>query len=211
MNSNLTDITLIVDRSGSMHQYAADSEGGINNFIREQKATEGDAKLSLVDFNSRPSHIISGEDLKTLDFRYTMRASGNTALYDTVGDAIQQAGRRLDAMQESDKPGLVLFAIVTDGADNASTRHTAQDIRQMIEHQTNVYKWQFVYLGANQDAFKESQAIGISALSAANYAAGSSGAAYSVMSRNVTAARRMRASGQSGSMSFSAADRQELV
>jgi hypothetical protein len=39
----------------------------------------------------------------------------------------------------------------------------------MIEHQTKVYNWQFIYLGANVDAFDEASKLAIP--TAVNYAA----------------------------------------
>ena len=36
MKANLTDITLVVDRSGSMDHVREDAEGGVNTFITEQ-------------------------------------------------------------------------------------------------------------------------------------------------------------------------------
>ena len=47
MKKDLTDITLVVDRSGSMNQIKSDAEGGINEFIKAQANEPGDALLTL--------------------------------------------------------------------------------------------------------------------------------------------------------------------
>ena len=39
----------------------------------------------------------------------------------------------------------------------------------MIEHQQDKYSWMFMFLGANMDAVKEAQDIGISATRAVSY------------------------------------------
>ena len=51
MRDDLTDITLVVDRSGSMRAIRDDAEGGVNAFIAQQAQESGDARLTLVEFN----------------------------------------------------------------------------------------------------------------------------------------------------------------
>ncbi len=46
-----TDITIILDRSGSMNSVKSDTIGGFNSFLDEQKKVEGEAVLSLVQFD----------------------------------------------------------------------------------------------------------------------------------------------------------------
>ena len=46
-----TDITVVLDRSGSMESIASDVIGGLNTFIREQAQVEGEACFTLVQFD----------------------------------------------------------------------------------------------------------------------------------------------------------------
>ena len=48
MRNDLTDITLVVDRSGSMGSIKSDAEGGINEFIQQQANEPGEALLTLM-------------------------------------------------------------------------------------------------------------------------------------------------------------------
>ena len=48
-----TDITIILDRSGSMSSVKDDTIGGFNNFLAEQQKVEGEAVLSLVQFDDQ--------------------------------------------------------------------------------------------------------------------------------------------------------------
>lgn len=73
-------------------------------------------------------------------------------------------------MDEADRPGLVIFVVMTDGHENSSKEFTKAQIKDMIEHQQDKYNWHFTFLGANQDAFAEAGAIGIRASGASNYA-----------------------------------------
>ena len=60
MRSDLTDITLVVDRSGSMEARREDAQGGVNAFIREQAAEPGDANLTLIQFDTEYEVVHGG-------------------------------------------------------------------------------------------------------------------------------------------------------
>ncbi len=188
MNQNLTDITLVVDRSGSMQSCRDDSEGGINSFIQEQAKEPGDALLTLVQFDTEYDFVHTAVLIKNVP-EYNLIPRGMTALYDALGRAINETGARLAAMNEDDRPGLVVFAIVTDGAENSSREFNKAQIKEMIERQTKQWNWKFTYLGANQDSFGEASAMGISAASTLDYDASHSRAAYASLSGSTS---RMR-------------------
>lgn len=51
MRADLSDVTLIVDRSGSMQFIRQDAEGGIKAFLEAQRAVSGELLVTLVQFN----------------------------------------------------------------------------------------------------------------------------------------------------------------
>ncbi len=66
MNTNLTDITLVVDRSGSMQEIQSDADGGINAFIQDQAKQPGEALLTLVQFDTEYEFIHRGMPIATV-------------------------------------------------------------------------------------------------------------------------------------------------
>lgn len=60
---------------------------------------------------------------------------GGTALLDAVGRAINETGERLGKMAEEDRPGLVVFVVLTDGQENSSQEFSKSRIKKMIVHQ----------------------------------------------------------------------------
>lgn len=194
MNTNLTDITLVVDRSGSMDSMKGDAEGGINAFIKEQKEAAGDALFTLVQFDTEYEFLYSGTPIK--DVRaYVLVPRGRTALLDALGRAVNETGSRLEKMAEADRPGLVVFVIVTDGQENSSKEFKLAQIKEMIERQQSVYKWKFIFLGTNQDAFAEAGGMGIQLTGAANYTPATAQAAYRSSSKSATRMRELAARG----------------
>lgn len=196
MNKDKTEIVVVLDRSGSMGSCKAQTVKGLNQFITEQKKLPGSANFTLVQFNHEYEFVHNGVPLNTVG-ECDMDPSGSTALYDALGRAINETGKRLAAMAECDRPGLVAFVILTDGAENCSSDFNADQIKEMIKHQQEKYSWQFTFLGANQDAFASSAKIGISVASTSNYSADVTDMAFVAATNNYTRMRSAAASGQS--------------
>ena len=67
----------------------------------------------------------------------------------------------------------------------------------MIERQTTEFGWQFLYLGADQDAIEVGASIGVPAQQSMTYSRGRVAAMMTATSRNVGAARAAVAAGGS--------------
>lgn len=188
MNSNLTDLTIVLDRSGSMQACRADAEGGLNAFVEKQKKEPGQCWFTLVQFDTEYEFVHRAKNIHDVP-PHKLQPRGSTALLDAVGRAIVETGVRLRDMAEHDRPGLVIMVVITDGQENSSHEYTKAKIKEMIEHQTNVYKWQFTFLGANQDAFAEAGAMGFQANAVANYGLAQTAGMFDALDRKV---KRMR-------------------
>ena len=188
MRSDLTDITLVVDRSGSMQPIREDAEGGVNAFIADQTRQPGEALLTLVQFDTDFEFLHRGVPVQQVP-KYSLVPRGRTARLDAVGRAINETGERLANMAEPDRPGLVIFVVMTDGLENSSREFTRPQLKEMIERQQQVYSWNFTFLGANQDSFGEAGGIGIDAAGIANWKLDKAVAVYQALGSKV---RRMR-------------------
>jgi hypothetical protein len=208
MKTGYTDISIVLDRSGSMQSVREDTIGGFNTFLADQKAAPGEAAITLAQFDDVYEVVYSAlavADAKPLD-RSTFVPRGSTALLDAIGRTISDAGKRFEAMAEDARPEKVIFVIVTDGEENASKEFTSAKINDLITHQRDIYKWEFVFLGANQDAITTASNLGINAASSMTYAANSGGvqAMYASLSKNLVKCR----GGLTGDIGFSAEDRE---
>ena len=209
MKTDLTDITILIDRSGSMASIRADAEGGINTFVSLQKQEPGEALLTLVQFDTNYEFVHTGLPIGMVP-AFTMIPRGSTALLDAVGRAINETGARLAAMEESKRPALVVFVIVTDGQENSSQQFTRDQIRRQIEIQTDVYKWKFTFLAANQDAFAEAASLGISATGTANWSPDKVANAHVAASAKVARMRRSATAGETINNDFTDDERQSM-
>jgi hypothetical protein len=64
-------------------------------------------------------------------------------------------------MDEAERPGKVMFLIITNGEENSSSEFTQAQVREMVERQQNIYKWEFLFFGSNIDSFAAAGGIGI--------------------------------------------------
>jgi uncharacterized protein YegL len=210
MRSDLTDITLVVDRSGSMEQVREDAEGGVNSFIAQQAKEPGEALLTLVQFDTEYEFLHKGVPISQVP-KYELVPRGMTALLDAVGRAMNETGERLAKMDEGDRPGLVVFVVMTDGFENSSKEFSKTTIKEMIERQQQQYSWQFTFLGANQDAFAEAGGMGIDAAGVANCAFDKMDVAYRMTAAKVSRMRKQRSAGATVSNAFTEQEREEMM
>jgi hypothetical protein len=188
-----TEIVAILDRSGSMASIREDAIGGFNSFLEDQQAVPGEARFTLVQFDNVYEVVYDAVDLRQVSplSHGTFVPRGATALLDAVGRTIDDVGRRLHATPESQRPAHVIVAILTDGMENASTDYTLEQVRTLIDQQQTVYGWDFIYLGANQDAIRVGQSLSIAAKDSYQWTSDAAGTAalYCQVSKEVTARR----------------------
>jgi uncharacterized protein YegL len=165
-----TEIIFVLDASGSMAHLTGDTIGGFNGFIESQKALDGKATLTTVLFDSNWKILHDGIDIQEVKplTKEDYVAGGMTAMLDAIGEVINKVQDRHDDLG-AEKPEEVLFVITTDGEENSSRKFNKAQIEKMIKHQTNGHGWKFMFLGANMDAVKEAESIGINSNYATNY------------------------------------------
>ena len=190
----LTELVMILDRSGSMRGLEADTIGGFNSLTEKQKREEGEAYVSVVLFDDKMEVVYDRVDIQKVEpmteKQYYVR--GCTALLDAVGRAIHHIGTIHRYARREDVPEKTIFIITTDGMENASREYSYDQVRRMIERQKEQYQWEFLFLGANIDAVREAGRFGINAQHAVNYEHDGQGTRlnYDVLSGAVGCARR---------------------
>jgi len=177
MKKDYCSITVLLDRSGSMLNIKNDIIGAFNSFIDSQKDLPGQCDISLYQFDDQYEVVYEGKNVKSTpllnDENYVPR--GWTRLLDGIGKTINNLGVRLSKLPENERPEKVLFVIITDGEENSSKEFKRNQIFEMIKLQKETYKWQFVFLGANQDAIVTGAQFGIGKNQSYTYSATSEG------------------------------------
>lgn len=171
MSKGYTEIVYILDRSGSMGGLEADTIGGFNSMMEKQKKTGEKAVVSTVLFDDEcevlHDRISIDRVEKMTDEDYYVR--GCTALLDAVGGAIHHIGNVHKYARSEDRPEKTIFVITTDGMENASSHYSYDKVQKMVKRQQKKYGWEFIFIGANIDAYAEAQRFGIRKDRAVNY------------------------------------------
>ncbi len=171
MSKGYTEIIYILDRSGSMGGLESDTIGGFNSMMEQQKKTGEKAVVSTVLFDDVCEVIHDRVPIekveKMTDKQYYVR--GCTALLDAVGGAIHHIGNVHKYAREEDRPEKTIVVITTDGMENASFKYSRDKIEKMVKRQQKKYGWEFIFIGANIDAYAEAQKYGIRKDRAVNY------------------------------------------
>jgi hypothetical protein len=180
---NLTHLSLVVDRSGSMVTIASDMNGAVSTLLRDQQSVPGRLSVDVVTFDQTVEFV--GTDLSIADaiaLGDLVQPRGMTAMFDAIGAAVTSLGDRLGALDEAKRPGKVMVVIVTDGEENSSREWQQDAVKDLITRQRDDYSWEFVFLGANIDAVTVAKHIGIPRGSTMTYAASAAGVDSAVAS-----------------------------
>ena len=193
MKKNLTELVMILDKSGFMGGLESDTIGGYNSMLKKQSETDGEVLVSTVLFDDRSEVLYDRVPLTKIpqmtDKEYYVR--GCTALLDAVGGAIHHIGNVHKYAREEDRPEKTIFVTTTDGLENASREYSYDRVKKMGERQKEKYDWEFLFLGANINAIETAGRFGISADRAANYNSAHEGTAlnYEVLAATVSEMR----------------------
>jgi hypothetical protein len=156
-----TLVSIVLDRSGSMASSFEGTIKGFNDFLEQQKDVKkgGKARISMMQFDDKFDVLYTAEDIKKvpeLDHT-TYVPRGMTALYDAIGQTIERTAEWVKKNKYKDR---VVFLIITDGMENASTDYTLKDIVELVKKHEEKDKWDFVFIGANIDTFGVGTAMG---------------------------------------------------
>jgi len=220
MRKGLTEIVLVLDRSGSMESIKSDAQVGMRAFVDEQRKAPGEGRLTFYRFDDIIERVFEDRDIRWIeDYELKLEPRGSTALLDAIGRAINEVGARLANRREEDRPEHVVFVTVTDGHENASKEFVAKKndapayrhdlkmapwiipdyrsdsrpaIFDMINKQESVYSWKFIFIGSTQESVLMASKLGYSpALTLSNLATGQSyTTTYAVLSSNVGSLRK---------------------
>jgi hypothetical protein len=157
-----TEIVVVLDRSGSMQSISASTVDGFNKFLDEQKNAEGEAFVTLVQFDDRYE----------VDYKSVPVKDVNPLIN---GETFKPRG----------------MTIITDGDENASREFKRDAIMKMIKTLEDEKGWYFLFLGANQDAISAGGNIGISGNKSFTYSATDTGTAraFASFSSNISTYR----------------------
>lgn len=169
-SANVTDVCIVLDRSGSMLPMTDETILSFNQFIEDQKKQPGETFVTLATFSDSYTLIHDRLPINKVPVltREGYTASGWTALYDAMGKTIENLKGKLT------KKAKVMFVVITDGKENVSRNFTNYSIKSLVEKQTKS-GWEIIYIGSDPMTIQEAADIGVPLRNIAKYKEGSGG------------------------------------
>jgi len=176
-----TLVNFVLDETGSMNKVMQETISGFNEYLDTLKPHGKTVRMTLTKFNSKGINT-AYVNTPIKDIAYLSNKNYHpdelTPLYDAIASSIKAVEKELG--KKSGAPA-VLFVILTDGLENASTEYTRSKIFDLIKEKENA-GWTFAYLGSNQDAWEEGGKMGVPGASTHTY----SGDSYGTMTAFAT-------------------------
>lgn len=163
--SNLMEIVFVLDRSSSMAGSESDVINGFNRLIQDHLEHEQKALVTTVLFNTVMYRLHDRVPLEQVG-RLTSsdyRPCGFTALLDALGETIKRIKIAQRYARKEDVPAKTLVVVMTDGEENASRHYTNRKIQELVKRQEEKHHWEFMFIGADIDAFASASNLGIRA------------------------------------------------
>jgi hypothetical protein len=156
---------IIRDRSGSIDSILDGMQSGYDEFITSQVALQEPPHNlrvtgSLWDFDDviecvasfRPPAELAGLPIVPRNM---------TALNEAIGQAMTAEGGKLAAMPEHERPGQVTVLIASDGLQTVTPVEWHESrVTALVKQQREVYGWNVIYIGTNQDAIAQGRRLG---------------------------------------------------
>jgi hypothetical protein len=157
-----THVVTVVDASGSMNPLREFVVDGVNQLLAD---LDPSVRVTIIQFDTTDPQVVvvdevpAGEVVPLTIEDYVPGSS--TPLYDAVGIAVRSAVGQANQYEvlTGGRAGVV-FAIISDGRENASTRFSADQVRKLLERQQEE-GWDVRFIGLGVDAFAEGAYIGI--------------------------------------------------
>jgi hypothetical protein len=169
-----TIVVFLLDRTGSMEAIKAETIAGFNAYLATLEQKAGDlVEFTWLQFDSLSVDMLCrdarlSEVPRLTSDTYQPRA--DTPLIDACLKAIEAAEERV--AQRRDKAS-VIVVFQTDGEENASREHSLAELRERIERRKSE-GWQFVFLGADIDAYTTAGSFGLAEETTIRYLGGRS-------------------------------------
>jgi uncharacterized protein YegL len=198
-----TLLTLVVDRSGSMVSIKEDMEGGIKTLIDEQAKEAGTCLVTLAQFDD--IYEVVADEVPAAEMApYVLVPRNTTALLDAIGRTIAKVHARIESTESADRPANVVFAVITDGLENASKEWSRLQVMDSVKARS-AEGWHFSFLGADQDAIQEGGDLGVAAGSSLKWDKSAKGADEAMKSLSASV-RRVR-SGEAQNLEYTEDER----
>ena len=163
-----TLVTFLLDRTGSMGSIKDQTIESFNAYIEELKKDDNDTTgFTFIQFDNFETRTICCKEYLELVPTLThenFQPRGLTNLIDAACEAIHTTEKYAERYPDAK----VIVCIQTDGHENASVEYTWEQLNDLVKEKYEK-GWQFNFMGAGIDAYKQAHKMGISGSATVSY------------------------------------------
>ncbi len=152
-------VSFLLDRTGSMAGIWGATIDGFNEFLNGQVSQDYDTVWNLTAFDSESIDVVfegvEGKNVEPLSPDGEIQPRSMTPLHDAIAKTIRATDKLADGYDG------VIFVILTDGMENDSKEYDLHGVKKLIREREDDANWQFIFLGANMDAYQVGRDYGI--------------------------------------------------
>src|SRR5262249_52377924 len=154
-------VSFLLDRTGSMETIKAETIGGFNAYLDALERKAGDlVAFTLLQFDSQSIDILqSGAKLSEVA-RLTPETYQPRAYTPLIDACVKTIKATEETIARGGERAGVFVVFQTEGEKTAPRRHTLDELRDLIERR-KAEGWQFIFLGADMNAYKTASNLGI--------------------------------------------------
>lgn len=189
--NNKTYYHLILDRSGSMADCWDTTLRGFATQLNSIKAAadahpDQEIMFSTCIFNHSLEFPGGISSIRNGEFPSieNISPSGNTALFDAIGESINKlefvAGQELALAKAS-----VVMVVLTDGQENSSTRFDYAAIRRAMDRTRETGLWSYSFIGADFDVNEMADKFNVGSMGRKNIRKGEINAHFQVYDKSL--------------------------
>ena len=144
MKNNRHELVFVLDQSASIEKWIDEAPKALKTLFKKQKKENFETKTTVTLFGSEYRVVCDNKHIeKVSPDSKVFETSGVCPFIDSMYQTIDEVGVRLAKTYEEERPAKVIVTLVTFGRDNASKKHTYEQLRELIRQQREVYKWEF--------------------------------------------------------------------
>ena len=144
MKDNLHELVFILDQSASVEKWIDEAPKALKKLFKNQRKEQFETKATVTVFGSEYRSVCDNKDIEKINPNSKIfKTSGVCPFIDSMHKTIDDVGARLANTPENERPSKIIVTLVVFGRDNASKKHTYEQLHDLICQQHEIYKWEF--------------------------------------------------------------------
>lgn len=137
----LSLLAVLLDRSSSTRPTADAIRAGVGALLADQRGRPGELLVTLASCSGSGQETACALHPVADVGPVALKPGGAPALHEGIVGLIEDVGADLAGLEESERPGRVVVAVV---GDTAADTGDAERVRELVERQRLDYAWEFV-------------------------------------------------------------------